>query len=85
MTNHKDPDNFEVEANEWASNFLVSKKDWDEFILRYNFSEPAVLKFANEQGISPGIIVGKLQHRGLIRYSSQMNRLKRKVDLVKIN
>ena len=85
MTNHKVPDNLEVEANEWASNFLVSKKDWDEFILRYNFSEPAVLKFANEQGISPGIIVGKLQHRGIIRYSSQMNRLKRKVDLVKIN
>ena len=74
----------EVEANEWASDFLVPKKAWNQFIFRENFSETAVLKFAKEQGIAPGIIVGKLQHKGLVPYRSNLNGLKQKVDLGKI-
>ncbi|MCY4445555.1 MAG: ImmA/IrrE family metallo-endopeptidase [Rhodobacteraceae bacterium] len=71
----------EVEANEWASNFLVPKMAWEKYIYQGNFSKTAVLKFANDQEIPPSIIVGKLQHQGLVSYGSKLNKLKQKVDL----
>lgn len=74
----------EVEANEWASEFLVPSKAWDKFVNKGIFSPSSVLRFANDLEISPGIIVGKLQHKGLVTYRSKLNRLKQKVDLGKI-
>jgi hypothetical protein len=37
----------------------------------------AILRFASEVGLAPGIIVGQLQHQGRLR-QSQLNRLKRR-------
>ncbi len=84
IANQKDQNELEVEANEWASNFLVPKKAWDKFILRNNFSKTEVSKFAKDLKIAPGIIVGKLQYEGLVTYKSRLNGLKQKVELDKI-
>ena len=39
-------------------------------------TEAAISKFARKIGVSPGIVVGRLQHEGLIPYNSPFNKLK---------
>ncbi|MEO8084456.1 MAG: helix-turn-helix domain-containing protein [Ardenticatenales bacterium] len=39
-------------------------------------SEAAVKTFAHEVGVAPGIVVGRMQHDGLLPYGSRLNRLK---------
>jgi hypothetical protein len=58
----------EREANDWATNFLVPQKSLERFVLEATFTEDAVLEFADEQGIAPGIVVGQLQNRREIGY-----------------
>ena len=70
----------EVEANEWASNTLVSKRAWDRFVATSPRSQRAVRAFADEQGIAPGIVVGMLQHKGLLPWT-HLNSLKIKLAL----
>ncbi len=59
----------EAQANEWAADFLVPQLDWERFTVAANFSRNHVLQFAAEQGIAPGIVVGRLQHEKLIRWN----------------
>ena len=54
--------NLEREADEWASNALVSKIAWQDFVATKPRSKNAVLTFARKHGIAPGIVVGMLQH-----------------------
>ena len=68
----------EAEANEWASNIMVSQRAWKQFITAPLFSEHAVKKFADEQGIAPGIVVGRLQHERLLPWT-HLNGLKVKL------
>jgi HTH-type transcriptional regulator/antitoxin HigA len=42
-------------------------------------SAAAVQKFAGSLGIAPGIVVGRLQRKGVIGYN-RLNHLKRKVE-----
>ena len=49
-------------ANKWAADFLVPRVHWEKFVNASMFSRSDVLRFAKEQGISPGIVVGRLQH-----------------------
>lgn len=56
----------EVQANEWAANFLVTHRDWERFTDLANFSRNHVLQFATQQEIAPSIVVGRLQHEKLI-------------------
>ena len=65
----------EAEANAWASNVLVPRADWRGFVQLGTYTRGAVLRFAEEQGIAPGIVVGSLQHEGLLPWS-HLNRLK---------
>ena len=44
------------------------------------YSERSVLKYALEQGIAPGIVVGRLQREGIIKYSS-LNNLKEQYEI----
>ena len=74
--NGKTPDaDEEAESNQWASDFLVPRGDWDRFATSSEFSPHAVRRFAQEQGIAPGIVVGRLQHEGKINWN-QLNDLK---------
>lgn len=59
----------ENEANEWASNFLVPRHHWDEFVGSSLFTRSDVRRFAEEQGIAPGIVVGRLQHEKHLPWS----------------
>jgi len=65
----------EAEANEWAANTLIPRSAWERFVQRSPRSELAVRAFAEEQGVSPGIVVGMLQHQGLLPWT-HLNRLK---------
>lgn len=56
----------EAEANNWASNMLVPRNRWEQFVATCPRSERAVRAFADDQGIAPGIVVGMLQHSGLL-------------------
>lgn len=65
----------ETEANTWAADFLVSKKDWAAFVagLHRPVAEPAISRFARDQGIAPSIVLGRLQHREQIVPKSHFN------------
>lgn len=63
----------EQEANQWASDWLIPSQHVNALAgLR---SKAAVDTFAHQLGIHPGIVVGRLQHDGLIE-PSWMNDLK---------
>ena len=65
----------EAEANEWASNILVPQRAWELFVAAPLLTKHAVRAFADEQGIAPGIVVGMLQHKGLLPWT-HLNGLK---------
>ena len=70
-----DGNDIEAEANAWAANLLVPRADWRQFVRRGAYTRAAVVEFADEQGIAPGIVVGSLQHEGILPWS-HMNDLK---------
>jgi addiction module HigA family antidote len=69
----------ETEANQWAGDFLIPRADWDKFAGAFSGGTAGVRQFAKEQGIAPGIVVGRLQREGLLPWGSRLNSLKRKL------
>lgn len=69
---HKDQ-----EANEFARDFFVNPDDYLALLNHEQFHAQLVTKFAREQEVHPGIIVGFLQHDSRIPFE-QMNNLKAK-------
>ena len=69
----------ETEANAWASDILVPKPAWEQFAATSPRSEQVVKAFADEQGIAPGIVVGMLQHAGVISWK-HLNGLKVRLE-----
>ena len=69
----------EDEANRFASNTLIPPAAWRAFTDRGLFSRVMVSEFAREQGIAPGIVVGRLQHEELLPYT-HLNGLKRRFE-----
>ena len=65
----------ESEANDWAANALVARADWERFAASSPRSKADVCAFADEQGIAPGIVVGMLQHTGVVPWT-HLNGLK---------
>lgn len=63
----------EQEANDWARNFLIP--DCYSAQLNNLHTKAAVKKFATLLGIHPAIVVGRIQHDGIINTSS-MNDLR---------
>ena len=72
---NEEPTDIEAEANQWTANFLIPSSDWTQFVATSPYSEGAIRQFAEEQGIAPGIIVGRLQHERHLPWS-QLNTLK---------
>jgi len=70
----------EKDAHSWARNMLISWKEFDSFKQQGDFSEQSICVFAKKQGISPGIVVGRMQHDELIKTGS-MNYLKELYEL----
>lgn len=75
--NGGDTSDLEDEANAWASNFLVPRARWEAFKASTPRSKAEVLEIAQEQVIAPGIVVGMLQHDGVIPWM-HLNGLKRR-------
>lgn len=66
----------EAEANEFAA-FTLIPSEFQQALLDLPVNGRVVIRFAVRIGVSPGIIVGQLQHLKIIRLN-QLNRLKRR-------
>ena len=64
-------------ADKWSGETLITSEDFDAFRRNRDYSEKSVLRFAKAQGIAPGIVVGRMQKEGMIKYS-MLNNLKEK-------
>ena len=60
---------------------LIDSKDFEDFRRNRDYSERQVHQFAKAQGIAPGIVVGRMQLEGMIKYS-MLNNLKEKYEIV---
>jgi HTH-type transcriptional regulator/antitoxin HigA len=68
-------DELENEADYFANNTLIPESEYNKFKANPSLTENAIKIFASKIGIAPGIVVGRLQHDGVIRFN-QLNRLK---------
>jgi addiction module HigA family antidote len=67
----------EEEANAFAADFLIPREAYRELISLKPFTRTKIAHFADQLGIAPGIVVGRLQHDKLISFE-QYNGLKRR-------
>lgn len=70
----------EKAADKWSGDTLISSDDFESFRKEQDYSEKSVLQFAKTQGIAPGIVVGRMQLEGMIKYS-MLNHLKEKYEI----
>lgn len=75
-------DEYERGADRFASDQLISPDDYEAFLSKGDLSEAGVVAFAKEQGIHPGIVVGRLQHSGHLSHS-RLNHLRTRFTWVK--
>lgn len=68
----------EKEANDFSERLLIPDNRREE-LLDLRPSRESIIRFAYSVGISAGIVVGQLQHHGIIK-PNQMNFLKRRFD-----
>jgi HTH-type transcriptional regulator / antitoxin HigA len=73
--NNGEGDGAEEEADRWAEHVLVGRERFARFKASRPRSEVSVRQFAAEANLHPGIVVGMLQHAGVISYS-HLNKLK---------
>ncbi|MCA8969966.1 MAG: ImmA/IrrE family metallo-endopeptidase [Planctomycetes bacterium] len=69
----------ESEADQFAEDFLLPGDAHDE-LCEVPKNAMSIIRFAKDLGVSPGIVVGQMEHRGLVRHG-RFARLKRKFDL----
>ena len=70
----------EEAANRWSGDILITSEDFEVFRRNRDYSERSVIQFAKAQGIAPGIVVGRMQREGMIKYS-MLNNLKDKYEI----
>lgn len=73
-------DEDEKAADKWSEDTLIMSDDFESFKRMKDYSERSVTHFAKEQGIAPGIVVGRMQLEGMIGYS-MLNNLKEKYEI----
>lgn len=66
----------EKDADIYATNTLINPDDFNSFT-RNKIDYENIVRFSELQGIAPGIVVGRLQKEGYLRYN-QYNNLKEK-------
>jgi len=71
----------EAEADKFAAEFLIPRKAYVAFSQQRPFSKEAIRQFAVQHGISPGIVVGRLQHDGHLPMS-HCNDLKKRYSFL---
>lgn len=70
----------EKAADIWAGDILIEREEFQSFRSKKDYTEQSVLNFAKQQGIAPGIVVGRMQLERLIRYN-MLNNLKEKYEI----
>jgi HTH-type transcriptional regulator / antitoxin HigA len=70
---------FETEANRFAADLLIPPRALSDFIRKEAFTNDSIHDFAEAVGVGPGIVVGRLQHEGLLA-PHQGNTLKQKLN-----
>lgn len=73
-------DEDEKAADKWSGDTLITSDEFENFRRKKDYSERSVLHFARGQGIAPGIVVGRMQLEGMIKYS-MLNNLKEKYEI----
>lgn len=73
-------DGLEHEADAWAEELLVGRNRFAAFLRSNPRSEFAVKSFARQVDIHPGIVVGMLQHSGVVPFRN-LNGLKEHFEL----
>ncbi len=68
----------EEEADDFAQKTLIPAAAWRAFIKTDDFSATHIVSFADEIDIAPGIIVGRLQHDGVIPPNHHIHRTRYK-------
>ncbi|HLJ67251.1 MAG TPA: HigA family addiction module antitoxin [Chloroflexota bacterium] len=68
----------EKRADEFARDSLIAPSDYAEFIAARTFTAQSVRDFASQQGIAPGLVVGRLQQDGYAD-KSHLNDLKKPI------
>ncbi len=74
-------DDAERAADEFARRSLIPDHEYEDFRAHGDFSKETVVAFAQRVDLAPGIVVGRLQHDGVIA-RSKLNFLKRPLRLV---
>lgn len=69
-------DEQEKQADRFAADLLVPPEDYGTFAQAQRFDVESIRAFAESIGIASGIVVGRLQHDGILSWQSQCNRLK---------
>lgn len=59
----------EKEADDFAIKWTLSKEEQGEMLKRFNKTENEVIAFAKKFNTHPAIIVGRLQHEGLVSHA----------------
>jgi addiction module HigA family antidote len=67
----------EEEANDFSANHLIPRPAISRLMRERPLSEERVVRFAEQIGIAPGIVVGQLQKRKRLVPASPLNKLKR--------
>lgn len=79
-SDHED-DAEECEANAFAADHLIPPEDWQPFRASGVFTVASIQEFAARLALHPGIVVGRLQHEGLLRWN-RLNQLRMKLTPV---
>jgi HTH-type transcriptional regulator/antitoxin HigA len=58
---------YEAEANQFAADTLIPPGALSEFLRARTFTNESIYDFAEKIGVGPGILVGRLQHDGLLK------------------
>jgi HTH-type transcriptional regulator / antitoxin HigA len=69
-------------ANEYASDILIPKEQYKAFLEDNVFTPTSVRSFAQKIQVTPGIVVGRLQHDEKVSWRSSLNNLTRRFELI---
>lgn len=61
----------EEEANRFSRDLLIPPESYKGFVANKDYSEGAIQIFSKAIGIDPGIVVGRLQHDRIIKFSER--------------
>jgi HTH-type transcriptional regulator/antitoxin HigA len=67
----------EQEANDFSANHLIPRQVISKLMRERPLSEERLVRFAEEIGVAPGIVVGQLQKRKRLVQATPLNKLKR--------